>query len=680
MAGGQNRKCPYCERGPYQDTRSLKKHMSDKHKDEADYQEKYKSVPKSPGKPCPTGCGKMLKNLYQKHACKGVKQSNPQEGENEFIQEFREWLVSPLGNNCAYKTRDAYSCQVRKFIAFEKGKDVGFCPWNWLRWGQPGYVVIRDCREFLVLSNSNDTQKMMSIAYSKLTEWIGQHISEARDTPWDQFMRHKTNNAMLLKQLKKGKTFQNVAAEEEGAEEQGARHLQQSRNPAGAHLDPAITRRLMIAWDDSYSRLRKGALKAIRKGDFNIPDLKISTEEGVRSFMSLTLYLKNYGIRTDVLRNMTLGELKEATNPAERCIYCNKTVRDYGEHKRHCLEREKFTFGQGDDQGGYTRENLGVDYQDYDSGSEIGKCPTWTIRVRKQKTQNTGVAFVSVIVDDLEYRALRALVARGVDNRVKPFQSIQWEKHMRPIMERMVKLVGKDDLWKAANPPGKPLGSYEFKRLWAQDVADKGEPDGARSAIAVGTSKAMLEGTYDPREEVERARAEQLRRAEAERKRVRRAEAEHLRQAEAERKRARRAEAEQLRQVEDGRAWAEQLKQCNPSTQHQGRHNNGLMEDQGPSSLGANMESTFESNKPLQEPDSDSDTEDNVQALMEAARKLQFNPTNNSQQQQTVENRGSQDGSSSDSDFEFHDAQTPAQMRDDRDLAEALDLDNRCSE
>lgn len=596
MAGGQNKKCPYCDRGPYQNTRALKKHMSDKHKDEADYQEKYKSVPKSPGKRCPTGCGKMLKNPYQKHACKGVKQSNPQGGENGFIQEFRAWLASPLGNDCASKTCDAYSCQVKKFIVFEKRKDAGFCPWNWLRWGEPGYVVIRDCCEFLVLSNSNETQKMMSVAYSKLTEWIDQKISEAEDTPYDRFKRHRTNNTMLYKQLKKGKTFQNVATEGEGAEEQGARHLQ--------HLDPAITNRLMIAWQQSYSQLRKGALKNIVQGDFNIPALKIHTEEGVRSFLSLTLYLQNYGIRTDVLRNMTLGELKAATKPAEKCIYCKETVRDYGDHKRHCVEREEWTFGQGPDQGGYTRENLGVEYQDYDSGSEIGKCPTWTIRVRRQKTRNN-FKFVLVIVDNLEFQALRALVPSGVGTGFQPFQSITWENHMRPILGQMVKHVGKDDLWEAAKASrgGKPLGSYEFKRLFARDVEDKGEPDGARAAIAVGTSKAMLEGTYDPREEVERARAEQLRRAEAERKRASRAEAEHL------------------RQVEEGRAWAEQLKQCN----------NGLMEDQGPSSTGTNMESTFESNKPLQEPDSDSDTEDNLQALMGAARKLQFNPTNNSQ-------------------------------------------------
>ena len=153
-------------------------------------------------------------------------------------------------------------------------------------------------------------------------------------------------------------------------------------------FDPAITNRLMIAWQQSYSQLRKGALKNIVQGDFNIPALKIHTEEGVRSFLSLTLYLQNYGIRTDVLRNMTLGELKAATKPAEKCIYCKETVRDYGDHKRHCVEREEWTFGQGPDQGGYTRENLGVEYQDYDSGSEIGKCPTWTIRVRRQKTRN----------------------------------------------------------------------------------------------------------------------------------------------------------------------------------------------------------------------------------------------------------------------------------------------------
>ena len=121
----------------------------------------------------------------------------------------------------------------------------------------------------------------------------------------------------------------------------------------------------------------------------------------------------------------------------------------------------------------------------------------------------------------------------------------------------------------------------------------------------------MLENTYDPRMEVERARAEQLR------------------QAEAERKMARRVGAEHRRQVEVGRAKAEQLRQRNPSTQHQGRGNSDLMEDQGLSSSGTNVESTFESNKPLQEPDSDSDTEDNLQALMVAARKLQFNPTNN---------------------------------------------------
>ena len=607
LAGGRDKKCPFCDRGPYQDTRSLKRHMSRKHKDEADYQEKYKSVPRSPGKLCRTGCGKILKNLYQKHACKGEKQINPQEGDIGFLQAFKAWLESPLGNNCKPNTCDLYTLQVRKFIIFEKRNDAGFCPWNWLRWGQPGCVLIRDCSEFLVASDSNDTQMLMSTAYSKLTTWIEQKISEAEDTPRDQFKRRVNNNAMVHRQLKRGKTFRKVAAAAEGerAEEQDARHRW--------HLDPAITQRLMIAWQASYSQLRKeGALKAIAKGDFNIPTLEIRTEEGALSFLSLTFYLKNFGIRSDVLRNMTLGELKKARQPPVQCTYCKNTVPDYQEHKIYCPAREVWTFGQGPDQGGYTRETLGVDYRDYDSGSETGEPLTWAIHVSNQKTQNT-VKSVLVIVDDLEFLALRALIPHGMSKAkgYRPFGSIEWDRHMRPILKRMVGHAGEVDLWKDANPPGKPLGSFEFKRLFAKQRGDKGGPDGDRLATAVGTSKNMLENTYDPRMEVERARAEQLR------------------QAEAERKMARRVGAEHRRQVEFGRAKAEQLRQRNPSTQHQGRGNSDLMEDQGRSSLGANVESTFESNKPLQEPNSDSDTEDNLQALMVAARKLQFNPTNN---------------------------------------------------
>ena len=67
-------------------------------------------------------------------------------------------------------------------------------------------------------------------------------------------------------------------------------------------------------------------------------------------FLALQLFLKGRGIRSDVVRNLTIGALRNAERTVENCPYCQEKVQ-YDKHKDICVARQKsLKKGQNKDQ------------------------------------------------------------------------------------------------------------------------------------------------------------------------------------------------------------------------------------------------------------------------------------------------------------------------------------------
>ena len=127
-------KCTLCGDGSqsFKWTKSLKRHMKDKHANQPGLDEALQAVPVSPKKRC-KACGKLVGNVHQHRlACKPRAEAKPE----DFVQAFRDRLASIKGGRCAGTTRDTYVTQLQKFLRFETSKNANFSPWDWLRWDE----------------------------------------------------------------------------------------------------------------------------------------------------------------------------------------------------------------------------------------------------------------------------------------------------------------------------------------------------------------------------------------------------------------------------------------------------------------------------------------------------------------------------------------------------------------
>lgn len=490
----EKKKCTLCEGdgGPsYKLTNSLKRHMKAKHAGHPDLVDALLAVAHSPKKRC-KDCGKQVGNIHQHRlACKPKPTVNP---DDNFVKAFRERLASIKGGRCVVHTQDSYVTQLGKFLRFERTENANFNPWDWLRWDETEHVVIRDVSEYLEnVKAGTPTQMLMSTVYSKLCEWIEEVRSETRDTNEERFSRRRTSNTLVRKELKKGRIVPRLDNPQP--------------DPATAHLDTNITQRVLDAWRTAYKVYKKMILKRFKQGNFNVKKLGIDKELKARAFLNLAIYLENGGLRPESVRNITCFELKNAKHALVKCSYCKENV-VYNEHKVVCIKRERWL---KDPEGGDYSEEMLDPYKDFDSDSGTDKPIRWRILVHKGKTQKT-CPYVEVFVKDEEFQTLSTMVPRESGDNYQPFIDTDWQRDMVPILKKMVSTVTNgEEIWQRANPEGKPLGSYEFKRLALTKIQSKGGKNKERLMTSLGTSLQMAQNVYDDPRERSVIRSEQLR-------------------------------------------------------------------------------------------------------------------------------------------------------------------------
>ena len=366
----QGNKCRFCDRGPFRYARGLKEHLTKDHKDHPELEAELQAMGPSPKKPCPH-CGKATsKPRRHMESCIAAKERLHVEKENQvinegnFVEKYKERLRSPKGGYCKPNTIKNYVWIIKKIIDFEEKKDSGFNPWDWFAWGTPRIRVIRECCEYFEAKGADGqkTKDQILCVYKNLWDWIEEVRLEKTESPEAQFARRKLNLDVTRKNHKHGKYIQPPSSATARSEEGHAAVEKRKKlvDPATKDLDPALTSRLLQDWEGSRD-FRKKILKRIiaSKGTPGF----VSTRGQGLALTALTTYLENGGIRPEVVYNITMEELGNATETLVACDYCNAPAVVFSDHKKGCVPRKKWLL-----ENGHSEEE--IEHPDFSDGKE----------------------------------------------------------------------------------------------------------------------------------------------------------------------------------------------------------------------------------------------------------------------------------------------------------------------
>ena len=375
--------CPICNRGPFKYTRGLKEHLQKDHEDHEELEKELQALGRSPKKACPY-CGKAtVKVMRHMKSCIAAKRAQEKHGERSllaekaekhqaidegnFVEKYKERLRSAKGGMCKPNTVKNYVWIIRKIIDFEEKKDSGFNPWDWFAWGTPRIRVIRECCEYFEAKGADGpkTKDQILCVYKNLWDWMEEVRLEKTESPEAQFARRKLNLDVPRKNHKHGKYIQPPSSATARSEEGHAAVEKRKKlvDPATKDLDPALTSRLLQAWADSKDFRKKMCKRIIAsKGTPGF----VSTRGQGLALTALTTYLENGGIRPEVVYNITMEELGNATETLVACDYCNAPAVVFSDHKKGCVPRKKWLL---DPKGGGHSEGE-IEHPDFSDGKE----------------------------------------------------------------------------------------------------------------------------------------------------------------------------------------------------------------------------------------------------------------------------------------------------------------------
>ena len=167
-------------------------------------------------------------------------------------------------------------------------------------------------------------------------------------------------------------------------------------------------------------------------------------------FIALQLFLNGGGIRRDVVRNLTVGNVRHATRVPDECPYCLEKV-DFEEHKETCLDR--------------ARSHTDMDI--------VRKTKRYTLTVTHHKTKDQ--APIHIVVTSQELRAIRSWLGQDVsklEEDHRPFEKLaRWDQ----LRTTLAKLVDPELMQRAMGTDGKSLLiSKSFRRYHVQLILKEG--------------------------------------------------------------------------------------------------------------------------------------------------------------------------------------------------------------
>ena len=342
--------CPLCS-SQYQSVKGVREHMLRVHDEHTGLAKAMESM----GKDICCRCSKPVYDLakhekicpangavqQEEAGSGGGRKRHKYEGvsNGEFVELFKSRMSERFKLSSGKgSTVDLYVAVLEKVIRTEEQLDVNFKAFRWFVVDESGCCLpLRNFGEYvehLVKDQGRSTIERLGTVYQHLHYWISEELAEQVADP------------LLLHDMKgrKAKDEARLAAKRAGAKEPGqgrkvtvdtdrldvsiVRSLVEVslRNP----LHEAVLAKLGLGeWIHMGCNARRGDCMDCRC------QMEIKCLKDVESFLALSIFIRNFGVRLEVVRHVTLGAVKGARHVIDVCPYCDgKYV--YLEHKKLC--------------------------------------------------------------------------------------------------------------------------------------------------------------------------------------------------------------------------------------------------------------------------------------------------------------------------------------------------------
>ena len=353
-------KCPICDKGPYQHARSVHEHIRKKHphyKQLVEMKEKIKAATNSPKKKCPY-CKRLQSNLLRhRKRCKlrpAIPNSDIASASNDdFLTSFRARLAQP-GSGLSSSTIANYMNYVRGFLRFELRLDPNFRAAQWFApTGSENFRPFRSAAEFVPAHYRTSSTKNLLAVYKLLWGYVREEMTKNSSDPLTIHDNLLNSLKDVMKKVQKGRYHRGKRADlhRDADSDDSDEDVDQDR------VDPARTEKILDDYLSSQSR--EDAFQAC---------LEEAMEPGQEElFLALETFVRGSGIRLDVVRNVSVHDIRSARPVLDKCPFCSEMV-IYRDHREYCKIRLR---------------SLGLGGQD-----NFKEPQQWRVRIRDHKTGN----------------------------------------------------------------------------------------------------------------------------------------------------------------------------------------------------------------------------------------------------------------------------------------------------
>ena len=273
----------------------------------------------------------VLQQQQQRH-----RQPHKYEGASnkEMVEEFKKRMRERQNNT--ENTVNMYSTVLEEFFKLEETWDPEFKAFRWWVW-RNDYVPLRPVDEYLAAmmrGKGKKTGERIGTVYTHLHKWIDEALTEAQTDPLS-----------LHRQRATGPAEARAANRRAGATNpgQGGR---EAGDAVERHLDPSVTREVLRV--ALQNRLHEETLVKFAASEWTHAGcesrkdctdcrcrLGVKTLQDAQNFLAMSLFIRSFGLRLQVVINVSVGELQEAVDALVVCPYCESKV-GYAKHKKMC--------------------------------------------------------------------------------------------------------------------------------------------------------------------------------------------------------------------------------------------------------------------------------------------------------------------------------------------------------
>jgi hypothetical protein len=315
----------------------------------------------------------------------------------------------------------------------------------------------------------NSNAQQLAAAWKLLSDWVMDTIRASKDDAETRLKRKQESLRKFQKKAKMGKFGRKKERKVSETEP----------NPHENKIDPALTERIRENYFES--QLRRETLRSFVEGEYTCDFIGIRESDQSERFLALEVYLRGDGVRLDIVRNLTVGDIRTAMRVQSKCPFCGEMV-VYRDHKLDCKER-------------VTALSNGVDDQFEDTDA-------WKIVIRDHKTGSKG--HIELQWPEVFYQmVITWLGDKGLKNNDRPFEKAAEWRILKGILGKIVdqKLMDRTN--------GK-LGGKDFRRLAIKKIFDSGTANQDIKFRNIGTSTAVAKAFYFDKRYYSHIRAQTL--------------------------------------------------------------------------------------------------------------------------------------------------------------------------